>query len=79
MTNHRAAKKDQTKLLQFVSFQTSNEEFCIDIQSVQVINRISHITKVPNTTDAIEYVTNLSRRIISFINLCVNLIVKKKQ
>ena len=35
-------------ILQLVSFMIGNEEYAVDIFYVKEINRLSHITKVPN-------------------------------
>lgn len=66
-------KSDQQELLQLVSFKIGEEEFGVDILSVQEINRMSQITKVPNTPDFIEGVINLRGRIIPVLDLRVKL------
>ena len=66
-------KSDQKELLQLVSFKIGEEEFGVDILSVQEINRMSQITKVPNTPDFIEGVINLRGRIIPVLDLRVKL------
>jgi purine-binding chemotaxis protein CheW len=73
MANHEEAKKDQKELLQLVSFKIGDEEFGVDILSVQEINRMSQITRVPNTPDFIEGVINLRGRVIPVIDLRVKL------
>jgi purine-binding chemotaxis protein CheW len=73
------AKTDQKELLQLVSFKIGNEEFAVDILSVQEINRISKITKVPNTPDFIEGVINLRGRVIPVIDLRVKLSMPRKE
>jgi purine-binding chemotaxis protein CheW len=79
MANHEESKKDNKELLQLVSFKIGDEEFGVDILSVQEINRISQITKVPNTPDFIEGVINLRGRIIPVIDLRVKLGMTKKE
>ena len=59
MASQVETKRDQEELLQLVSFKIGDEEFGVDILSVQEINRMSQITKVPNTPDFIEGVINL--------------------
>ena len=54
MASHEETKKDQKELLQLVSFKIGDEEFGVDILSVQEINRMSQITKVPNTPDLLK-------------------------
>ena len=71
-------KRDQDELLQLVSFKIGDEEFGVDILSVQEINRMSQITKVPNTPDFIEGVINLRGRIIPVIDLRVKLGMTRK-
>ncbi len=73
MASHVEAKKDQKELLQLVSFKIGDEEFGVDILSVQEINRMSQITKVSNKPDFIEGVINLRGRIIPVIDLLVKL------
>ena len=72
-------KSELNELLQLVSFKISNEEFGIDILSVQEINRMLQITKVPNTPDFIEGVINLRGRIIPVIDLRVKLGMMRKE
>lgn len=76
-TDH--VKNESNELLQLVSFKISNEEFGIDILSVQEINRMLQITKVPNTPDFIEGVINLRGRIIPVIDLRVKLGMERKE
>ena len=78
MANIDENKKDQKELLQLVSFKIGDEEFGVDILSVQEINRMSQITKVPNTPEFIEGVINLRGRIIPVIDLRVKLGMVRK-
>jgi purine-binding chemotaxis protein CheW len=57
------------EVLQFVSFTLNNEEYAVDILSVQEINRITEITKIPNSPDYVEGVVNLRGKVIPVINL----------
>ena len=79
MANIEATKRDQEELLHLVSFKIGDEEFGVDILSVQEINRMSQITKVPNTPDFIEGVINLRGRIIPVIDLRVKLGMTRKE
>lgn len=79
MSKNEEAKKDQKELLQLVSFKIGDEEFGVDILSVQEINRMSQITKVPNTPEFIEGVINLRGRIIPVIDLRVKLGMIRKE
>jgi purine-binding chemotaxis protein CheW len=57
------------EILQFVTFTLNNEEYAVDILSVQEINRITDITQVPNSAAYIEGVVNLRGKVIPIINL----------
>lgn len=57
------------EVLQFVTFTLNNEEYAVDILSVQEINRITEITRVPNSPDYVEGVINLRGKVIPVINL----------
>ncbi len=57
------------EILQFVTFTLNNEEYAVDILSVQEINRITEITQVPNSEDYVEGVVNLRGKVIPIINL----------
>lgn len=67
-----------TDILQLVSFMIGNEEYAVDIFYVKEINRLSHITKVPNAPEFIEGVINLRGRIIPVIDLRVRMSLPKK-
>lgn len=58
-----------TDLLQLVSFVIENEEFGIDILSVQEIIRPVAITRVPRAPAFIEGVINLRGRIVPVVDL----------
>jgi purine-binding chemotaxis protein CheW len=62
-------KNAAEQVLQFVTFTLGNEEYAVDILSVQEINRITEITKVPNSPDYVEGVINLRGKVIPVINL----------
>jgi len=55
--------------LQLVSFSLGEEEFGIDILSVQEINRVSAITRVPNAPKYVVGVINLRGKIIPIVDL----------
>ncbi len=57
------------EILQFVTFTLNNEEYAVDILCVQEINRITEITKVPNSEEYVEGVVNLRGKVIPIINL----------
>ena len=52
-------KNNIEELLQLVSFKIEDEEFGIDIFKVKEINRMMHVTKVPNAPHYVEGVVNL--------------------
>ena len=57
------------QVLQLVTFHIGNEEFGIDIQKVQEINRMIEVTKIPNTPPHVEGIVNLRGKIIPIISL----------
>lgn len=54
---------------QFATCRIGQEEFAIDILSVQEINRMGEITKVPRAPSFVEGVINLRGRIIPVLDL----------
>ena len=60
---------NEGELLQLVSFEVGDEEFAVSILSVQEINRIMQITRVPQSPPFVEGVINLRGKIIPVINL----------
>ena len=56
-------------LLQLVTFRISEEEFGVDILSVQEIIRLMQITMVPHAAAFIEGVINLRGKVIPVINM----------
>ena len=59
----------QGEMLQLVTFRLEKEEFGVDIQKVQEINRVNAITRVPNTPAFVEGVINLRGRIVPIVDL----------
>lgn len=57
------------ELLQLVSFMIGDEEFAIPILSVQEINRMMQITRVPQSPPFVEGVINLRGKIIPVMDL----------
>ncbi len=55
--------------LQLVTFEVGSEEFAIDILSVQEINRMMELTRVPKSPPEVEGVINLRGRIIPVLDL----------
>lgn len=59
----------ESELLQLVSFVCADEEFAVPILSVQEINRMMQITRVPQSPPFVEGVINLRGKIIPVIDL----------
>ncbi|KPK31660.1 MAG: chemotaxis protein CheW [Nitrospira bacterium SG8_35_1] len=69
METLKEASTAREEVLQFVTFTLNNEEYAVDILSVQEINRITEITKIPNSPPYVEGVVNLRGKVIPVINL----------
>lgn len=65
----QATSQGNGELLQLVSFVVGTEEFAIPILSVQEINRMMPITRVPQSPPFIEGVINLRGKIIPVMDL----------
>ena len=65
----RLDEKPGDDLLQFVICLIGSEEFAVDVLSVQEINRIVEVTRVPKTPPYVEGVINLRGRIIPVLDL----------
>lgn len=59
----------EARQLQLVTFAVGSEEFAIDILSVQEINRMMALTRVPESPPEVEGVINLRGRIIPVVDL----------
>lgn len=57
------------ELLQLVTFNLDNEEYAVDILKVQEINRMTEITRVPNSPSYVEGVVNLRGKVIPVVNI----------
>ncbi len=68
-TLQEETREAKGEVLQLASFRLGEEEYAIDISAVQEINRMTEITKVPNSPPYIEGVLNLRGRIIPAVNL----------
>lgn len=55
--------------LQLVTFEVASEEFAVDILSVQEINRMMDLTRVPQSPPEVEGVINLRGKIIPVLDL----------
>ncbi len=78
MNINKEQKTETGELLQLVTFNIGKEEFGVDILHVQEINRMTHITKVPNAPHFVEGVINLRGRVIPVIDLRLKLKIEKK-
>jgi purine-binding chemotaxis protein CheW len=65
----KETKAQTEELLQLVSFNIGQEEFGLGIQSIQEINRMVDITRVPNSPEFVSGVINLRGKVIPIINL----------
>lgn len=63
------ANRHDSDLLQLVTFRVGTEEFAIPILSVQEINRMMQITRVPQSPPFVEGVINLRGKIIPVVDL----------
>ena len=57
------------ELIQLVGFFLGEEEFGVDIQKIQEINRMVDITRVPNTSECVMGVINLRGKVVPVISL----------
>ena len=79
MSNIIQDKNESTELLQLVSFKIANEEFGVDILNVQEINKMTTITKVPNSPSFVEGVINLRGRVIPVVNLRIKMSMPNRE
>jgi len=68
-TNVRGTRIGAQDQLQLVTFEVASEEFAVDILSVQEINRMMELTRVPQSPADVEGVINLRGKIIPVIDL----------
>ena len=73
------SSEHQDSLLQLVSFTVGNEEFGVDILSVQEINRMLNITPVPDMPPYVVGVINLRGKVIPVIDLRERFGMPKKE
>ena len=64
-----AVARQEDETLQVVSFRVGAEQYGLDIASVQEIDRVQPITKVPQALAFVEGVMNVRRAIIPVIDL----------
>lgn len=62
-------KRQETELLQLVTFSIGDEEFGVEILKVQEIIRMLEITKVPKAPPFVEGVINLRGKVIPILDL----------
>jgi purine-binding chemotaxis protein CheW len=55
--------------IKVIAFNLGNEEYGLNIDNVQSIERLSHITRVPNVPHYVKGVTNLRGNVIPIIDL----------
>ncbi len=66
-------------ILQLVSFKLGEEEFGVDILSVQEIIRMLEITTVPHSPHFVEGVINLRGKVLPVVNLRKRLALEPKE
>jgi purine-binding chemotaxis protein CheW len=64
-----ASRSAASEFLQVVSFKVGEEEFGIEILSVQEIIRLQELTRVPNSPEFVDGVINLRGKVIPVIAL----------
>lgn len=64
-----ASRSAASEFLQVVSFKVGQEEFGIEILSVQEIIRVQELTRVPNSPEFVDGVLNLRGKVIPVIAL----------
>lgn len=69
MARDEDTDRSETEYRQLVTCCLGEEEFAVDILSVQEINRMVEITRVPKAPSFVEGVINLRGRIIPVLNL----------
>jgi purine-binding chemotaxis protein CheW len=69
LTPSTGRSASEGELLQLVSFEVGDEEYAVPILSVQEINRMMQITRVPQSPPFVEGVINLRGKIIPVIDL----------
>lgn len=77
-TANAARAGEAGEQLQLVTFEVGSEEFAIDILSVQEINRMMKITRVPSSPPSVEGVINLRGRIIPVVDLRKRLLLESQ-
>ncbi len=60
---------NKTKEIKVIVFRLDTEEYGVDVQQVKSIERMEHITRVPNTPNFVKGVINLRGVIIPIIDL----------
>lgn len=65
--------------IQMVIFKLNNEEYAVEVASVEAIIKLQAITKVPHAPDFVMGVTNLRGNIVPVIDLKTRLNLPKSQ
>lgn len=61
-----------------IVFQLKDQQYGVDIQQILSIERVEHITAIPNTSDFIKGVINLRDEVIAIIDLRERLNINQK-
>jgi purine-binding chemotaxis protein CheW len=63
------SRRDTDRVRELVAFRIGNEDYAVDIQRVQEINRFSDLTALPKAPEFIEGILNLRGRVIPVVSL----------
>jgi purine-binding chemotaxis protein CheW len=63
------SNREQDRVRELVAFRIGNEDYAVDIQRVQEINRFSELVHLPQTPEFIEGILNLRGRVIPVVSL----------
>lgn len=66
-TEQKAGRNNES--LKVIIFRLGNEEYGVDVQQVKSIERMEHITRVPNTPPFVKGVINLRGVVVPIIDL----------
>lgn len=78
-TQIRKAPAEEAKVIQLVVFNLGEEEFCVDINQVREIIRISAVTPIPDSPDFIRGIINVRGEVVSVIDLKVRFFLHPKK
>jgi purine-binding chemotaxis protein CheW len=71
------AKLEEEQLVQLIVFRAGDEEFCVPIDAVQEIIKISHITPIPDAPFFMPGLINVRGDIVSIVDIKLRFSLKK--